>query len=140
MNFSTITPDKPSNFGQSLKVTVRVNWIKGAFSKYNKKSAFGIFTDPFPRSNLTSTTRIPWSVLSPSINNIGDNIYRYFPRHCANGGSQLKGIDFYQSYSPVLEAPTIRLIIVIDYTYHLTIVIADVTNNFHNTLKDSYGQ
>ena len=73
----------------------------------------------------------------PSIKKITDNIYQYCPRHCDNGGPQLKFIYFYQSYSPFLASPTLRLIVAIDATYHLTICISDVTNAFQNTLKAS---
>ena len=49
----------------------------------------------------------------------------------------MKGIDFDQFYSPVLAAPTLRLIVAISATYHLVIGIADVTNDLHNNLKTS---
>ena len=49
----------------------------------------------------------------------------------------MKGIDFDQYSSPVLSSPTLRLIIAIAATYHLTIGIADVANAFRNALKDS---
>ena len=49
----------------------------------------------------------------------------------------MKGIDFDKYYYPVLSAPTIFLIVAISATYQLTIGIADVTNDFQNTLKAS---
>ena len=52
----------------------------------------------------------------------------------------MKVIDFDQSYSPVLSSSTLRMIVTIAATYHLTIGIADVTNTLHNTSKDSYEQ
>ena len=51
-------------------------------------------------------------------------------------GTQLKVVDFDQSSSPVLAAPTLRLIVTIDTTYHITIDIVHVTNALHNDLKD----
>ena len=42
----------------------------------------------------------------PIRKNISDKIYRHFPRHCANGGPQVKEIYFDQSYSLILAAPT----------------------------------
>ena len=74
---------------------------------------------------------------SLAIKNISENIYRYCPRHCGNGVTQVKVVDFEQSSSPVLAAPTHRLIISIAVTLYLTIVIADVTSSFQNNLKDS---
>ena len=49
----------------------------------------------------------------------------------------MKGNDFDQFTSPVLTALTIHRIVSIYATYHITIVIVDVTNAFHNTLKAS---
>ena len=49
----------------------------------------------------------------------------------------MKGIYFDQQSSPVLEAPTLCLIVAIDAAYHLKIDIADFTNALHNTLKAS---
>ena len=62
-------------------------------------------------------------------------MYLYLPHHCANGGLQVKDVDFDQSSYLVLESPTIRLDIVICAAYHLTIIIAAITNSFQNTLK-----
>ena len=46
----------------------------------------------------------------------------------------MKGIDFDQSSSPVLSAPTLQIIVAISSTYHITIGIVDVINSFQNTL------
>ena len=46
-------------------------------------------------------------------------------------------MNFYQSFSPVLAAPTLWMIFPFSVTYHLTIFIADVTNAFQNTLNAS---
>ena len=97
--FPTITTEKLSNFWQALKVPDRVNWIKAAFSQYDENSSFGILTAPFIRANLPITTRVLQFSLSPAIRNISENIYSYCPRHCANGGLQIKDIDFDQSSS-----------------------------------------
>ena len=135
--FSTITPEKPSNFGQALKGPDQVNWIKGAFAQYDNNRYLFLLTAPFPHANLTSTTRVLRSVSSPAIKNISDNIYPYFLRHCDNGGPQVKGFDFYQSSSLVLTLPTLRLVVNISATYHITICIVDITNAFYNDLKAS---
>ena len=121
-------PSRESNGSIGLKVT---------FLQYYQNSSFGLLTAPFNHSNLPSTTRILRPVLSPAIKKISGNIYRYSPQNCANGGPQVKGVDFYQSYSPFLEYPTIRLIVAIAAKYHLAICIVDITNALQNTLKDS---
>ena len=135
--FSTTTPEKPSKFGQDLKWPDRVNLIKGEFAQYDKHSSFGILTDTFTCAKLPSTTHVLQYVLYPNTNKISDNIYQYHPRYCTNGESQVKYIDSDHSDSPVLESHTIRLIVAIYATYHLTIDVKDISNAFQNTLKDS---
>ena len=46
----------------------------------------------------------------------------------------MKGIDFDQYSYTVISEPTLRLIVAIAATYHLTSGIVDVTNASHNTL------
>ena len=46
--FYTNNPVELVNFDQDLKVPDRVDWTKGAFSQYEKNSAFGILTPPSP--------------------------------------------------------------------------------------------
>ena len=53
--------------------------------------------------------------------------------HCANGNSQIKGIDFDQSYSPVAHADSFRINIAIIYMHRLTSRVLDVSNAFQNT-------
>ena len=50
----------------------------------------------------------------------------------------MKGIEFDQYSSPVIAEPKLRLIVAIAATYYITIGIADVTNDFQNTLKASH--
>ena len=50
----------------------------------------------------------------------------------------MKGIDFDQSSSPVLAAPTLWIIVAIDSTYHITIGIAYFINAFQKNLKYYY--
>ena len=114
--FPTITPEKHSNFGQSLKGTDRVNWIQVAFAQYYKNLSFRILVAPFLCANLPSTTCIFRSVLAAAVNSISDNIYSYSPHHYSNGVLQLKVTEFHQSSSPVLASPTLRLITAISAT------------------------
>ena len=59
------------------------------------------------------------------------------PLHCSNSGPHVKGVDFDQYYSPVISYPILHLVVSISDAYHINIVVTDVTNAFHNTLKFS---
>ena len=54
---------------------------------------------------LPEGTKFLRSIIAPSIKE-GDcsDAWKFVARHCANGSSQIKGIDFYQSYSPVAHS------------------------------------
>ena len=46
--FSTITSDRPSNFGQTLKVTDQVNWIKGEYHNMKITALLASSLTPLP--------------------------------------------------------------------------------------------
>ena len=75
-----------------------------------------------------STTWVLCSILDPYINKITDNIYLYFPCHCANDLPKVKGIEFDQYSLLVLVEHTLCLIVSVAAAYHLTTGILDVTN------------
>ena len=52
--------------------------------------------------------------------------------HTTVGSSQIKVIDFYQSYSPVAHADSFRINIAIASMHRLTARILDVSNAFQN--------
>ena len=56
-----------------------------------------------------------------------------FSRHCANGSSHIKGVDFDKSYSPVAHSESFRINISVEYIHRLTARISDVSNAFQNT-------
>ena len=55
-------------------------------------------------------------------------------RHCENGSSQIPGIVFDKSYSPVAHSDSFRINISIAAIYKLTDSIFYVSNAFHNKL------
>ena len=120
-----------------MKGPNQFNCIKNTFAQCDKNSAFCLLTASFPRANLPSTTWFLRSVMAPSIKKKSDNLYQYFLCHFENGLPLVKGIEFDQSSSTVLVAPTLRLAVAISSSYHLTIVITDVNNAFQNNFKAS---
>ena len=57
-------------------------------------------------------------------------MHENFSLHCANGSSQIKGINFDQSKSPVEHADSFRINISIANMHRLTAMILDVSNEF----------
>ena len=58
---------------------------------------------------------------------------KFVARHCTNGISHIKGIDFDKSYSPVAHADSFRINISIAALHKNTYRVLDVSNEFQNT-------
>ena len=71
---------------------------------------------------------------APSIKK-GDcsDAWKFVSHHCANRSSQIKGIGFDQSYSPVAHSDLFIINIAIADMHKLTVNILDVSNEFQNT-------
>ena len=73
--------------------------------KYDKNKNANLILSPNPIKSLPEGTKYLRSLISNSINE-GDcyDPWIFFESHCKNGSSQIKGINFDQSYSPVTNA------------------------------------
>ena len=63
-------------------------------------------------------------------------IKKFKARFCARGGMQLKGIDFFETYAPVVQWTTIRLMFILEVLLGLKSKQGDVTCAFlHSDLE-----
>ena len=99
--------------------------------KRTKIPAF--FWDPTPIKSLPKVKKVLCSLITPSIKE-GEcsDAWKFVVRHCENRTSHIKGIDFYQYYSPVAHADSFRINISIAIMHRLTARILDVINEFQN--------
>ena len=93
----------------------------------------GFFPLPYQSNTSLKEKKVFRSLIASSIKE-GDCSYawKFVAYHCANGISQIKGIDFDQSYSPVAHANSFRINIVIASINRLTDRILDISNAFKN--------
>ena len=75
------------------------------FFQYEKNKHVSLLSAPTPIKSLPEGTKVLRSLIATSIRE-GDcsNAWEFVACHCANGISQIKGIDFDQSYSLVAHA------------------------------------
>ena len=60
-----------------------------------------------------------------------DGHFRKFKaRFCARGGKQLEGVDYFQTYAPVVSWSTVRLCMILSTLNKWTSLQADYTNAF----------
>lgn len=63
---------------------------------------------------------------------------RYKARLVANGNQQAEGIDFSETFSPVIKQPTIRIVLSMAVHYQWSIRQLDVTNAFlHGNIEET---
>ena len=88
-------------------------------------SAFFLYT--IPTKYLSEKTRF--------LRSQGDcyDAWKFVERHCANEISQIQGINFDHSYSPVARADSFIINITIVAIHRITAIIVHVSNAFQNT-------
>lgn len=127
-------PPTPSDVGKALKGPHRHHWIQGLFAQYDKNAKVHLFTKPIPVSSIPPEKKVLKSVISLKVKPDGKNMWKFAPRHCANGAPQLQGIDFDESYAPVAGACPVRTQLAISASWNLIVGVIDVTNAFQNTI------
>ena len=107
---------------------------RSIFVQYDKNKNVSLLSATTPIKSLPEGTKVLRSLIAPSIKE-GDcsDAWKFVARHFANGSSQIKGIDFDQSYSPVAHADSFRMNIAIESMHRLTDRILDNSNSFQNT-------
>ena len=57
--------------------------------------------------------------------NTEGKITKYKARYCVRGDQQIAGIDYYESYAPVTQWSTVRMILILSIMYNWQTVQAD---------------
>ena len=102
--------------------------------QYDKNKNISLLSAPIPIKSLPAGKKVLRSLIAPIIKE-GDcsDAWKFVARHFSNGSSQIKGIDFYQSYISVAHADSFIINIAIASMHRITARILDVSNAFQNT-------
>ena len=88
----------PKNIGEDLGGPQRQIWKEALFVQYDNNKNVSLLSDTIPIKPLSEGKKILRSLIATSIKE-GDcsDAWKFVSHHCANGISQIKGIDFDQS-------------------------------------------
>jgi hypothetical protein len=131
-------PPVPKTIFDALKGPFRENWKAAAYIQFNKNQQVATFTLPFPKHELPHGSNVFRSTLVPEIKATDiPGVYELRVRECTIGTPQKQGIDFDNSYSPVAEITTIRVMIALSASLGYTFGIMDVKNAFQTTITQA---
>jgi hypothetical protein len=128
-------PDVPKSFYDALKSPYRFHWKAAAWNQFQKNQKIAVFSLPIPKATLPPDSRVFRSQLVPEIKPTDvPGIFELKVRDVICGTPQREGIDFQESYSPVVDPTTIRLQIAFACCRNYHIATIDVKNAFQNTI------
>ena len=124
----------PKNYFQAINCNERNHWIKAMEEEYNAllENNTWSLVDKVNQSNIINSI---W-IYSIKLDSSG-NINRYKARLVANGKNQVNGIDYNETFSPVVSGTTIRLFIQMALSKNYKIIQMDVSTAFLNGTVDS---
>jgi hypothetical protein len=128
-------PPVPKSIFDALKGPFRENWKAAVYIELTKNQKVVTFTLPFPKNELPAGSNVFRSTLVPEIKTTDvQGVFELRVHECTIGTTQQKGIDFDNSYSPVAENTSIRVMIAICAALKYTFGILDVKNAFQTTI------
>ena len=136
-NYAITNPTRPitsKHVKDFDKTGLKQQWMKSLFENYTKNATSHTFTAPFPIEDAPADTTILRSVVSHRVKDLGNDAYDLYSRHCANGSTMIKGLDYKESYAAIAVIDSCRIVIAIASRYGLVIYIIDIKNAFQTTL------
>jgi len=127
-------PITPKNVKDFNKTGLKQQWMRSLFENYTKNAKSHTFTAPFPIEDAPKHANILRSVVNHRVKDLGHDTYDLYSRHCANGSTMIKGLDYTESYAAIAVIDSCRIVIAIASRYGLVIYIIDIKNAFQTTL------
>ena len=127
--FATQDSDTPT-LRQALKSDNAAHWIKALESEVRSLEAIGTWSR-VERSTLPSNTKVMKNTWALRVKRLPSGEFLKFKaRLCVRGDLQVHGENFWETYSPVVSWPLIRILFVLSAMYGLCSRHIDFTNAF----------
>ena len=124
--FLSHMPTEPATFDQASK---SIYWTKAMQQEYDallKNKTWNLVPAP-PNANI-----IDWKWVYKLKHNPYGTITRYKAHLIAKGFTQTHGLDYFETFNPIVKASTIRIVLALAISYNWTIRQLDVHNTFLN--------
>lgn len=124
-------PLGPAYIGDMLKYPLKSEWKTSLFKNYDKNHCFGLFSCPFLRADLLPNTKVHKTTIGFCVKSTDlQGCYNLSSRTCLNGAKMIKEINYSKSYSLVVHADNLRLILAIRAAQNLYFLPDDIMNSF----------
>ncbi|GKV34843.1 hypothetical protein SLEP1_g43185 [Rubroshorea leprosula] len=132
LNSAGLNVQEPKTVKQALKLPHWVDAMKEELEALHNNNTWTLVPSPSPQTNIVGSK---W-VFKTKLHSDG-SIDRFKARLVARGYSQVPGLDFDETFSPVLKPTTLRLVIALATTLSWPLRQLDVKNAFlHGKLKE----
>jgi len=124
-----VDPDAPP-WHIAMKSAEVDDWIKAAEDELNELHTRGTWTEMHIKDLPPGANVLPgtWAL---KVKRYPDGRFRKFKaRYCVRGDKQLEGIDYFQTYAPVVSGLTVRMLIILTVFASLSTVQVDYSNAF----------
>lgn len=133
VSFDNVIVDEPQTFKEAISCTFKDKWIDAMKCEYKsliEKNVWTLVERP-KNSNVVKNKWVYKLKRDPS-----GNIEKFKARLVARGFSQVQGIDFNETFAPVVRYSTLRLLFAIANERDMDINHLDVTTAFLNSNLD----
>ena len=119
----------PRNFRQMLKSPQKKEWEKAMKAEYDSLMSMGTW-ELVPRPENRKIIGGTWAYRIKQL--ASGAIEKFKARYCAQGFSQVEGVDYVETFAPVAKLVTLRLLLAIAIRFNLLVQQFDIETAFLN--------
>jgi hypothetical protein len=122
-------PDMPT-FNQAMASTQSEHWKIACEAEIAELERRATWTQ-VERSDLPDGTNVIPGTWALKVKRLPDGSFRKFKaRFCVRGDKQIEGLDFFETYAPVVSWTTVRMMLILSTSLNMSTVQVDYSNAF----------